>query len=234
MGRTDRGRRRQDNEDAFRIFRDEVFVVADGMGGHAAGEVASEIMVDVVTACVETRHFAPGPPSGPRGAGAELVDAVRTANRVIYDFAGREPSLHGMGTTVVALRLSPGRTRAFVAHVGDSRCYRFREGELVQLTRDHTLATLGATGRDRAKLFRAAGVAENVEVELTIDRCSEGDTYLLCSDGISRMLPDEEMQSIISSAGGLDAAATQLVDAANERGGKDNATAVLVRLEPPA
>ena len=231
-GSSDQGRRREHNEDAFLILNGELFAIADGMGGYAAGEVASQMAVDTLTACWESGHygdFAPDPKL-PK-LGDQLVRAIKTANRAIFDEAARDEAKRGMGTTVIAALFSPRKQRAFLAHVGDSRIYRYRAGLLEQLTQDHTLgALLGVPGRRGAQLTRALGIAPDVEVDLLVDTPEAGDLYLLCSDGLSKMVPNEEIQTMLASTEDLDADVARLIAEANERGGKDNVSVILVRI----
>ncbi len=231
IGHTDTGRRRSHNEDAYRVLGDELFLIADGMGGYAAGEVASQMAVDVVTAAFETEHFGGAPdPKLPR-LGDELVRAIRTANAAIHEQASSVAEQAGMGTTVVAARFSADRRQVFVAHVGDSRCYRFREGRIVQLTTDHTLSALGVEGPAGHRLIRAVGIAPDVEVDLMVELAERGDVYLLCSDGLSKMVPDEDMNRIVAAEPSLDVAVRMLIEEANRRGGRDNVSAILVRVD---
>lgn len=233
-GNTDVGLRRSHNEDSILVYRDELFVIADGMGGYAAGEVASELCTEVMTAAFETRHFGgESDPSLPR-RGDELVRAIKCANREIYDKAQEDPSKAGMGTTVVAARFAPNKKRLYLAHVGDSRCYRLREGALEQLTTDHTLGSLGLTGKNAEKLIRALGVQPEVDVDLRVDACSGGDLFVLCSDGLSKMVPDDELITLLSAEESLDNKVTHLIEAANAHGGRDNVSVILVRIDDAA
>ena len=232
QGNSDQGRRREHNEDAYLILNGELFAIADGMGGYAAGEVASQMAVDTLTACWESGHygdFAPDPKL-PK-LGDQLVRAIKSANRAIFDEASRDEAKRGMGTTIIAALFSPRKQRAFLAHVGDSRIYRYRAGLLEQLTQDHTLgALLGVPGRRGAQLTRALGIAPDVEVDLLVDTPEAGDIYLLCSDGLSKMVPNEEIQTMLASTDDLDADVARLIAEANERGGKDNVSVILVRV----
>lgn len=232
QGNSDQGRRREHNEDAYLILNGELFAIADGMGGYAAGEVASQMAVDTLTACWESGHygdFAPDPKLP--ALGDQLVRAIKSANRAIFDEAGRDEAKRGMGTTIIAALFSPRKQRAFLAHVGDSRIYRYRAGVLEQLTQDHTLgALLGVPGRRGAQLTRALGIAPDVEVDLLVDTPEAGDIYLLCSDGLSKMVPNEEIQSMLAATDDLDADVARLIAEANARGGKDNVSVILVRV----
>ncbi|MCS6797707.1 MAG: protein phosphatase 2C domain-containing protein [Myxococcota bacterium] len=233
FGSTDPGRRRQHNEDAMASIANEVFVIADGMGGYAAGEVASQMAIDVMTAAFETQHFGTLEPSLPR-RGAELVGAIKLANRAIHEQARSNEAQAGMGTTVVAARFSRGRQRVYIAHVGDSRCYRLRDGIMTQLTTDHTLASLGITGPASHRLVRALGVHPEVDVDLRIDTALDGDVYLLCSDGLSKMVPERVIADVVQNAADLQAAVTELIRRANDAGGRDNVSVILVRVDDVA
>jgi protein phosphatase len=133
---------------------------------------------------------------------------------------------------VVAAYFAPNNQRVNIAHVGDSRCYRLRSGTLTQLTRDHTLGEAGIQGKSSAVLSRAVGVEENLEVDVTGETPLPGDIYLLCSDGLSRHVKAEQIEKVLESTKDLDAASKSLIDKANEGGGQDNVTVVLVRVDP--
>jgi protein phosphatase len=227
-GRTDVGRQRSANEDSL-VVRPPLFAVADGMGGAKAGEVASAVAVEAVEAARES-----GEP-----AEAQLAGIVRDANRRIYDLAVADESRRGMGTTLTLAKVHDGEVS--LAHVGDSRAYRMRDGELSQLTRDHSLvAELERSGQitpeaaehhpQRSIITRALGPEPDVEVDTYTLAGRDGDLFLICSDGLTSMISDEEVTSILRSADSLDAAADALVRAANQSGGKDNITVILFRL----
>lgn len=232
VGRTDPGRRRKHNEDAYLVLPDfSVFVIADGMGGYAAGEVASQLAVDVMGEAYKTKTFTGEPdPARPR-RGDELVRAIEMANTAILTQARANEAQHGMGTTIVAARFSPNKQRVYFANVGDARAYRIRGGVIKQLTTDHTLGAAGITGPAAAKLSRAVGIQDTVEVDLEIDSPQVGDHYMLCSDGLSKMIPDDVIKDIILSDKNLDAVITKLIDTANDRGGRDNISVILVRVD---
>jgi protein phosphatase len=211
-----------------------VFAIADGMGGYAAGEVASQMAIDVLTRAFETQQFGGRPIPGLPPRGDELVRAVQAANTAILNQARSNEAQAGMGTTLVAARFSPNRKRVYIAHVGDSRAYRLRNGHLKQLTTDHTLAALGIQGPSANKLSRAVGVFDEVEVDLTVDEPECGDYYILCSDGLSKMVPESTIVEIVTTSPNLDTAVTKLIAEANARGGKDNITVILIRVEEPA
>ena len=229
-GRTDVGRQRSANEDDF-VLAPPFFAVADGMGGAKAGEVAS---------AMATEGFEGESDSG-EPAELQLARILREANRRIYDLAVADESHRGMGTTLTAAKVTGDEIS--LAHVGDSRAYRMRDGELEQLTKDHSLvAELERSGQitpeaaehhpQRSIITRALGPEPDVEVDTYTVTGREGDLFLLCSDGLTSMISDEEIGSILRSADSLDAAADALVRAANQSGGKDNITVVLFRVGP--
>ncbi|MCU0690959.1 MAG: protein phosphatase 2C domain-containing protein [Polyangiaceae bacterium] len=235
VARSDRGRRRMCNEDAFLIMEDEhLFVVADGMGGHNAGDVASQKAIDAIEACFRTHDFPGEPnPGWPRRAD-ETVRSVRHANAQVHALANSEEQLRGMGTTVVAVRFSPNKQRAYIAHVGDSRCYRIRNGVLHQLTEDHTLGRLmGTKGKAARHLAQAVGVSSEVAVDLAIDEPQPGDHYLVCSDGLTKMVPDDVILPLALESNDLEQKAKRLIQEANDRGGRDNITVIIIRIERP-
>jgi protein phosphatase len=232
VGRTDPGLKRKHNEDAYAILEDHhLFVIADGMGRHAAGEVASRLAVEAITEAFRTSDF--GPPREPTLARrpARLRGAILKGNERILGEAATHEEYAGMGTTVVAAYFSPNNQRVWIAHVGDSRCYRLRSGSLLQLTTDHTLGAAGIQGKTASILSRAVGVEPNVDVEVTTESPLPGDIYLLCSDGLSRMVPAEELESTLIGAADLDDATKTLTDLANRGGGRDNITVILVRVD---
>lgn len=233
FARSDRGRKRKCNEDAYLIQRDEpLFVVADGMGGHNAGDVASQLAVDTFQVAFETKNFGKPLHSGWPRRGDELVRCMHLANTAIYEKSLTNPAYKGMGTTLVAVRASPNKARVYIAHVGDSRCYRMRDGQLYQLTEDHTLGNLlGKTGKEARFLARAVGVRPDVPVDLTIDISKPGDVYVVCSDGLTKMVSDERILALAMDNEDLDACAQRMIDEANARGGKDNITAIVIRVE---
>ena len=227
--KTDTGRQRRDNEDnAF--VRAPLFVVADGMGGAQAGEVASKL-------AVEEFHEAL-PDAG--SAEERLTDRIRAANRRIYDLSRTEHEHAGMGTTLTAAYLDDDRLA--VAHVGDSRAYIFRDGELTRLTQDHSLVEelvrqgklteeQAAEHPQRSIITRALGIEGDVEVDTWTYPMRAGDVVLLCSDGLTSMIGEEQIGQILGEERGLDRAADRLIGAANDAGGRDNITVVLFRLE---
>jgi len=227
--RTDVGRVRTRNEDSY-LVEEPLFAVADGMGGHRGGNVASALTIEAIR---EAR-----PPWDP--SGAPLVEAVRRANRVVHERAAGDHNLRGMGTTVTVLQTSA--TSALIAHVGDSRAYLLRDGELRQLTHDHTLVQQmvdeGKISQEEAGVHparniitRSLGVDEDVEVdELPLD-LRTGDRVLLCSDGLTAMLHDDEIRQVLREEPDPQAAADMLVDLAVERGGDDNVTTIVVDAE---
>lgn len=245
--RTDVGLRRNHNEDCFGILEAEQLVlVADGMGGHAAGEVASGIAT-IEVGKFYGRHFAAKDMQWPFEPNPELsvlenrlVCAFKVANRRIFETAHSEGGRRGMGTTLAAAAIHDGKIG--IAHVGDSRVYRVQDGQIERLTRDHSLLEQfkeinpGMTREEEHNfphknvITRALGLTDDVEVEVKMLDIKSGDRYLLCSDGLSGHVEDEEMLEIITQAGDdIRAAVAKLVDRANEEGGNDNITVVLLR-----
>lgn len=234
VGGTDQGRKRKHNEDAFVVMASHsLFAIADGMGGYAAGEVASQMAMDVLRDSFEREQFGGAPIPGLPRRGDELVRAIQTANQAILTQARGNEAQAGMGTTLVAARFAANRKRVYIAHVGDSRLYRLRDGHLEQLTTDHTLGAAGVTDPSAAKLSRAVGVFDDVEVDLNIDEPRLGDHYVLCSDGLFKMVPDDKICSIIDEAHSIENAVDELIREANSRGGKDNVSVILVRVDEP-
>jgi PPM family protein phosphatase len=225
---TDLGRQRQGNEDNL-FVQVPLFVVADGMGGAQAGEVASEMAV---------RSFGSGLPDGSPAEG--LVKIVEEANRAIHDRSRSDEKTRGMGTTVTAAYV--GESEVTVAHVGDSRAYLLRDGELSRLTKDHSLVEeLVQRGKlteeqaemhpQRSVITRALGSEPDVEVDVHVFTARRGDVFMLNSDGLTSMVPAPRVKSIIEDAGSLEEAGRELIAAANEAGGRDNITVILFRLD---
>ena len=227
-GLSDVGRQREANEDNL-VLAAPVFAVADGMGGARAGEVASRIAAEAFD---DERDPAATPEQ-------QLAAVARTANRRIYELSQRDESHRGMGTTLTAA-LFDGDCVS-VGHVGDSRAYRLRDGKLQQLTDDHSLvAELERSGQltpeaaehhpQRSIITRALGPEPTVEVDTHSHPARPGDVYLLCSDGLTGMVSDDDLGAIVRGSASLEEAAESLVRAANQSGGKDNITVVLFRL----
>ncbi len=228
-GDTDVGRQREANEDSY-VVAEPVFAVADGMGGAQAGEVASRTAAGVF----EDSGGSVGTPE------EQLTKLVREANRRIFALAQEDPSKRGMGTTCTVAMVSPRGVT--IAHVGDSRAYRLRGAELEQLTLDHSLvAELERSGQltreaaehhpQRSIITRALGPEADVEVDAHTHSASSGDVYLLCSDGLTGMINDDEIAAILRGEKTLEGAVGSLIRAANQGGGRDNITAVAFRVE---
>jgi protein phosphatase len=225
---SDVGRQRQGNEDNF-FVRAPLFVVADGMGGAQAGEVASEISV---------RSFDDELPNGSRAEA--LVRVIEQANQRIHERARSDDSLHGMGTTTTAAYVDDDEV--IIAHVGDSRAYLLREGELIRLTKDHSLVgELVARGKlteeqaeqhpQRSVITRALGPEASVQVDIDIFPAKAGDLFLLCSDGLTSMVHEPKLRPLFEESDSLETLGKRLIDAANAAGGRDNITVILFRLE---
>jgi PPM family protein phosphatase len=231
---SDVGRMRSGNEDSY-FCGQIVFAVADGLGGHQGGEVASAAAVEPL-AHLDGRGFA-----DPGEAAEALATAVREANQAILDRAAGDPALYGMGTTVTAAAVT-GDGHVQLAHVGDSRAYLLREGALDQLTTDHTVVgELVRRGRltpqqaaihpERSILTRAVGLDPRVPVDLPDPlELRSGDQLLLCSDGLTEAVADDQIAALLSAAPDGQVACRSLIDAANQAGGPDNITVVLVRV----
>lgn len=232
---TDKGLRRKHNEDSVLSREDDgLFVVADGMGGYHGGEIASSLAVSTIERAFVTKTFdGPLDDAIPRRA-SELVQAIQMANEAILQRAEADTQLTGMGTTICAARFSAHKQRLYVGHVGDSRVYCFRNGELGQMTSDHTMRDRGVTGEGAAHLSRAVGVWPVVPIDVVFGKPQPGDVYVLCSDGLTKMVTDEDIRSVLASSTSPAAAAAALVDAANAHGGKDNVSVIVVRVDDPA
>ena len=235
VGLTHQGRRRKDNQDRFLVLESHhLFVVADGMGGYAGGQVAAQLAVDTIRKAFETNDFSGGTPlSEVPLPGSQLAASIQMANRAIWKRANQDEELQQMGTTVVAGRFSPDLKRLYIGHVGDSRCYRWRADKLEQVTSDHTMGNEGLDGPLADHLTRAVGIAPAVEVDVILVRPRPGDSYLLCSDGLNKMVPDDEIAEVLRTAASTEVAVEALVNRANARGGRDNITVVLVRAVDP-
>ncbi|MFZ5889847.1 MAG: Stp1/IreP family PP2C-type Ser/Thr phosphatase [Myxococcota bacterium] len=247
-GITDVGLQRDHNEDSFAILKEHaLYIVADGMGGHRAGDVASRLATEAIVDFFRTTatedftwpfHF------DARLSEEEnrLLTGIKIANRQIIDRSNRSREYQGMGTTVVGALFNGKRGKMYIGHVGDSRAYRVRQGQIVQMTRDHSLvndyllAMPELTEEQRSELpknviTRALGMQDQVAVDLQGDDAQVGDIYVLCSDGLSGMIDDSEICDVVNSSQDLEDACRRLVALANEHGGEDNITALIVRVE---
>jgi PPM family protein phosphatase len=231
--RTDTGRQRSANEDSY-FVRAPIFVVADGMGGAQAGEVASKAAAEAFD-----RDLPEAPPE------QILRETIKTANREIHDLARADSSRAGMGTTITAAIVDAVSEEVSIGHVGDSRAYRLRGGRLERLTRDHSLVEemrrkgqiTEAQAEDhpqRSIITRALGPEPDVEVDVQTVPAAPGDVFLLCSDGLTTMVDEKRIASALTSTGSMDDAVRMLVEEANEAGGRDNITALAFRLEDAA
>jgi serine/threonine protein phosphatase PrpC len=240
---TDRGRKRTSNEDAFGYSVEHgVFVVCDGMGGAAAGEIASSLAIDEVLGLVSQRRAAQD--TGTHGPLPRIAeDAVHAANEAIYSRAQRNIRLSGMGTTLVGLLVpvSEEERRIWVLNIGDSRCYRLHNRRIERCTQDHSLVEeqirLGRMTRAEAArsplrnvITRALGTQGSVTPDVIEVEAHAGDLFLLCSDGLTGEISDEKIESILDSQASLDEMCAQLIQAANKAGGHDNITCLLVRV----
>jgi serine/threonine protein phosphatase PrpC len=230
---TDTGLIRASNEDAYLVAA-PVFAVADGMGGHQAGEVASGTTIETL------KQFAKEI-SNDSDPGTALAETAKAANRAVFEKAAGDPSLLRMGTTLTAAIARDGRLS--IAHVGDSRAYLFRQGRLEQLTQDHTLVAEyvrhGRMTEEEAKIHpnrsiitRALGVEPDIPIDTVTLGIEEGDRVLLCSDGLYSMVPDEYIAEILAKVPDTDAATRELIEAANAAGGEDNTTVLIIDVVP--
>ena len=246
--RTDVGCVRELNEDNLRVVPEMgLFILSDGIGGATHGEVASELAVTTIEEHCRKGSTDPSLPYEGEfrpdltEKTNRLASALRLANHSIYQAASADPNMRGMGATIVAMWLDGDRLS--LAHVGDSRAYRLRQNTMEQLTRDHSLVAeqvrLGILTPEQAEhseyqtmLIRALGAADTVEVDVDEHVILDGDAYLLCSDGLSRMIPDDKIAEAIFSSRKAQKAVDQLVELAKEAGGLDNVTAILVHCQP--
>jgi protein phosphatase len=244
-GQTDIGTVREHNEDAI-SYNDSLglTVLADGMGGHRGGEVASAIAVSTIIERLKKnlKKISPGETDEDTGYSLESLaihDAITEANAKVYSASNENTQYKGMGTTIVVVLFYDNRFT--VAHVGDSRLYRLRDGELEQLTRDHSLiqelVDRGFYTPEQARkslnknlMTRAVGIDEHVVIDIQEDVAMVDDLYLLCSDGVTDLIDDDLIRETLNKCGDdLDKCATELIRESNEHGGKDNISAILVR-----
>jgi protein phosphatase len=232
-GDTDRGQRREANDDSLLVLPDHfLFAVADGMGGYSGGSVASSIAVEALKRAFDQEAFVADLRSDspvPR-RGSELASSIMQAHQAVFNAARTTPALSKMGTTLVAARFSPNKQRVYIGHVGDSRCYRFRCGGLRQLTTDQTMSTVGMRGPHADDLLQAIGVTADLSIDLIVDKPQAGDVYLLCSDGLNKMVSDAQIQQVLANQRDLEAAVYGLIELANDAGGRDNVTVILVKV----
>jgi len=240
VGRTETGYVRSSNQDALALLNDcGVWIVADGMSGHPAGDIAAQTAVSVATQ--RARERASWSREHPSAAAEFVADLATSANRRIHDLMQAKPSLKGMGTTFVALAITPAPMPvAHTAHLGDSRAYLYREGQLTQLTRDHSLvekwvqrglidAATALTHPERHILTKGLGMGVDMKPELTETPITPHDLIVLCSDGLTKMVGDGAIASILFHAhGDPNRACNDLIEQALSRGGEDNVTVIVV------
>jgi protein phosphatase len=244
-GNTHVGMKRNHNEDNYLILPDQnLCCVADGMGGHSSGEIASKIAVDELgeffrmTASDQDATWPFKMDKTRNYDENRLATGIKLANKSIFDKACNEVKYKGMGTTIVSLHFT--NDTAYVGHVGDSRVYFFRQGVLTQVTEDHSLLNDYLKAKKltpeeienfphKNVIVRALGMKELVQVDVAKVEAQEGDVFLLCSDGLSGMVTDPQMQELLAKTSELDKACSQLIDLANAAGGNDNVTCVLAR-----
>jgi len=236
---SNQGKVRNSNEDAYTAnLKNRIFLVADGMGGHAAGEIASQIAAATVEEVVAASIHSAIPPT------QILFNAAQEANARIYQTQRTKPEFAGMGSTLTAISFQDDKY--YIAHVGDSRAYLLRDGNLEQLTRDHSLVwhlyESGMLRKDELSshpqknlITRSIGPHPQVEVDVEQGEARVGDLFVLCSDGLTDMVPEDKLRKILSDTSkSPQQLGEMLVSEANERGGQDNITVVVIRLEPGA
>jgi len=235
-GKTDVGLVREKNEDSMLIDPTiGLYVVCDGMGGHVGGQVASQLSVATIAEVIRSHNPAPA-----EGEPDSLVTSIRCANAAVFSKAKAEPALHNMGTTVVAVREDSDLLH--LCHVGDSRIYRLRQGQLEQVTRDHSLINLYEDNPELASRFgppnsnvivRAVGLRDAVDVDHRVIAMEVGDMYLLCCDGLTDMVDDWMLSEILADGaqGSIDECCEALVRAALSNGGVDNTTCIVLRIQ---
>ena len=251
-GLTDVGRQRRHNEDHVCVKPEvDLYVVADGMGGHNAGDVASALTTKSLENFFLATETAPIPGTPPEDEiqlapeARRLVAGIRKANNDVFEISSTYQQHQGMGSTVVAIHFPRDQHLIHIAHVGDSRCYRIRGGVIEQLTRDHSLVNEALalkpdlTPDELARLpkniiTRALGMKGDIKVDIQTCETQQGDLYLLCSDGLSGMVDDEQLAEVLGFTDDLKEACELLIAMANDAGGADNITAVLIRCEPDA
>jgi protein phosphatase len=242
--KTDVGMKRTHNEDYFSLMEDEqLFIVADGMGGHSSGEVASRLAAETVSEFYQRTkdEDATWPYKMDRNLSYienRLVCGIKLANYKIYEAASKDIRFKGMGTTIVTCLINGDKI--YIAHVGDSRCYRLRNSGLEQITRDHSLledykdAKPDMTAEEERNfphknvITRALGMRDTVQVDIRTDEVMDGDMFLLCSDGLSGMISDDHIKQIMQSGDDLEKSVAELVDQANRAGGTDNITTLVL------
>ena len=250
-GMTHVGCARDHNEDDFYLSDgDEALcIVADGMGGHQSGEVASAMAIRAIVDYY--RETIPDERNGYNGSEVEidgeamdldqlrLSEALKTANEAVFTAASDEEAFDGMGTTIVSGYFTD--EGVYMAHIGDSRAYRYRGGKLEQLTPDHSLANeyvrMGILAKEDVEFFpyknvitRACGLAEHVEVDTQFREFETGDLFIFCSDGLTDMVPDSQIEEIIAESDDIETLCQRLVDRANENGGNDNITVIVAKV----
>ena len=249
-GDTNVGIKRTRNEDnLLKMSEESLFCVADGMGGHSSGEVASQIAVEGIANFYRATHQDEDitwPYKMDKNRPYDenrFIMSVKLANLRIFEASQREPRYRGMGTTVAGINFVDDGATVLVAHVGDSRVYRLREGQIGQVTEDHSLLNDYIKAKKLTQeeianfphknvIVRALGMKESVKVDTFFDQPRSGDVFLLCSDGLNGMISDAVIQETLSTFPDLDEAVHKLIEKANEAGGMDNVTVVLARIDP--
>lgn len=232
-GDTDRGQVRRSNDDALLLAPEHaLFAVADGMGAYAGGKIASALAIETLKRAFEGSSFDAALTSEAKltSPARELASSVLQSHESVFNAARATPEYSEMGTTLVAVRIAANEQRVYIAHVGDSRCYRFRGTTLRQLTTDQTMGLVGLCGPGATDLLQAVGVTEKLAIDLIVDRPMPEDIYLLCSDGLTKHVQDARIRDVLARSQDLEAAVYELIELANDAGGKDNITVLLIRV----
>lgn len=247
FGISDTGRVRDENEDSL-AWKEEskVFILADGMGGHASGKIASLKAIEVIESYLNKQRLRSDfewpldPPKNQSGLGEHLHVALRIANVRVFNAAEKDPDLNGMGTTALIFMVEDDH--AVIAHVGDSRCYLYQDEELKCLTQDHSLVNqlIRVFGLSKSEaeqkagknvLVQSIGVEEDINPEVIRSPLADGQIYILCSDGLTDMLSEDELRSTIKeNSGSLQGIGTALIQAANDAGGHDNTSVIVIAI----
>ena len=233
FGISDVGLIRKSNEDVFReLPKEKFFILADGMGGHNAGEIAALRAVEYMCSSIQNLFIQPPDRMSPQEIEAHIVGLIENTNLWIHHLGASDPTLYGMGTTLCSMLVF--KQSVIYSHVGDSRIYRLRNYELKQLTEDHTLSPTKETEKpvslSRKVLTRAIGTSIAVLPEVKTEIAEGGDIYLMCSDGLSDLVPNSQIEEIINSLSSLSEIGKTLINEAKARGGRDNITLLLMHL----
>lgn len=230
FGTSDVGLIRKNNEDVFRVLpKEQFYILADGMGGHNAGEIAAAKAVEYMCSAIQNFFFSPENSMQIEEVQTHMGALIENTNLWVHHLGASDPSLHGMGTTLCSILLF--KNFLIYSHVGDSRIYRYRNKELSQLTKDHIVAKEHPPLFQKRRLAQAIGTSLLVSPEVDVAEVAIGDLYLLCSDGLTDFVTNKEISSLLEEEKSLDSIAHALIDLAKKGGGHDNITLVLLRIK---